>query len=80
MPDPDPTPDPTPVALVNADGTFSENWKESLPEEIRGDKSLDVVTDFNGLVSQHINAQKMLGKDKVVLPGPNATDEERGAF
>jgi len=69
-----------PVALVNADGTFAANWRDSLPEDIRADKSLDVVTDFNGLVSQHVNAQKMLGKDKVVLPGPNATDEEKDAF
>jgi hypothetical protein len=74
------TPIPEPVAIVDSSGKFSDTWRDSLPEDIRGDESLKVVTDFPGLVRQHINAQKMVGKDKVVLPGPNATDAEKDAF
>jgi len=77
MPEPEGTPA---VAIVDSTGKFSEKWRESLPEDIRGEESLKVVTDFPGLVRQHINAQKMVGKDKVVLPGPNATDAEKDAF
>jgi len=78
MPEPEGT--PAPVAIVDSSGKFSETWRDSLPEDIRGDESLKVVTDFPGLVRQHINAQKMIGKDKVVVPGPNASDAERDAF
>ena len=35
------TDDTPPIALVNSDGSFSEKWKESLSEDIRGEKMLD---------------------------------------
>jgi hypothetical protein len=70
----------TPTALVDGTGKLAENWQQSLPEDIRNEECLKVVTDFPGLVRQHINAQKMVGKNKVVVPGPNATDAEKDAF
>jgi len=71
---------PTPSPLVDHTGAFSKNWRDSLPEDIRGDKSLDVVTDFPNAIKQLVNANKMIGRDKVVVPGPNATDQEKSAF
>jgi len=78
---------PTPVAepisissVIGPDGKFLDNWKDSLPEEIRHEKSLDMVTDLPGAMKQLVNAQKMIGKDKIVIPGEGASQEEKDAF
>jgi hypothetical protein len=39
-----------------------------------------MVRDFPGAIKQLVNAQKMTGRDKVVIPGENASPEERDAF
>jgi len=86
MPEPDPkppedgTPDPTPVALVDADGKFSENFKDSLPEEIRGEKILDNLGDFHGAMKQLVHAQKQIGRDKVILPNEKSTENDWNMF
>ena len=66
--------------VIGPDGKLLEGWKNMLPEEIRGEQSLDMVTDFPGAFKQLVNAQKMIGKDKIVKPGPNATPSEKEAF
>lgn len=70
----------TPVPIVNADGTFSEKWRQSLPEEIRDDPSLDVCKTFEGTMSQFVHAQKSIGKNKVVVPTDKSTDIEHDQF
>lgn len=69
-----------PVALVNADGSFSEDWKESLGEDIRGEKMLDNLGDFHGMVKQFVHAQKNIGKGKVVLPDETSNENDWNAF
>jgi len=69
-----------PVPIVGADGTFAPNWRDGAPDDLKGEKALDVIEDFWGGIRQTVNAQKLIGADKVVLPGPNATDEERNEF
>jgi len=66
--------------IVNQDGSFGENWRNALPEDIRGEECWDVVTDFGNMAKQFVNQRKAIGKDKVVLPGANATPEEKAAF
>lgn len=56
--------------------SFPDNWKESLPEDLRSDPSMGVVTDINSLAKSYINAQKMIGADKIVVPSKHATDED----
>lgn len=68
------------VSVVNPDGTFTANWKESLPEDIRGEECLNVVTDFPGAIKQLVHAQKAIGKNKVVIPGDKSSPEELDAF
>ena len=46
----------------------AQNWREFIPEEIREDKSLSSFTDVGALAKSYINAQSMIGKDKIVLP------------
>ena len=66
--------------IVNQDGSFGENWRNALPEDIRGEECWDVVTDFGNMAKQFVNQRKAIGKDKVVLPGANATPEEKATF
>lgn len=70
----------TNVALVDHEGSFRENWKESLPEELRDEECLNNVAGFTDLVTQHVHGQKSIGKNKIVLPSENAPDSEWDAF
>ena len=87
---PTPTATPTPVAeptlttatpteyIVGADGAFKEGWMESLPEDLRGEASLANYKSLEGMTKSLISAQKMVGKDKIVVPSEHTTDEEWG--
>ena len=69
-------------ALVNPDGSFIEDWHSSdlLPEDLRGDDSLKVIKNLPDLAKRTVNAVKMVGKDKVVVPTDKSTPEEVAAF
>ena len=54
-------------------------WRESLPEDLKSDPSLLTVKDVPGLAKSYIHAQKMIGADKIALPGKNASEEEWSA-
>lgn len=58
----------------------SENFLDSLPEDLRGEPSLQDIKDLGSLAKGYVHAQKMTGADKVVLPSANASDEEMGEF
>ena len=66
--------------MIDAEGFFSENWKDSLPEELRNEPCLENVKNFATLTKSYVNSQKMIGKNKIALPGENATQEELDAF
>lgn len=66
--------------LVDAQGFFGENWKNSLPEDLRSEACLDNVKNFATLAKSYVNSQKMIGKNKIALPGENASQEEIDAF
>lgn len=50
------------------------NWRDSLPEEIRGHKTLADVADVGSLAKQFIDAQAAMGTS-IRIPGPNAGAE-----
>jgi len=50
------------------------NWKDSLPEEIRGHRTLKDVADVGSLAKQFIDAQAAMGTS-IRIPGPDAGDE-----
>jgi len=56
------------------------SWKDSLPEEIRSDPSLADINDVNSMAKSYINGQKLIGKDKIALPGKEATEAEMNDF
>lgn len=55
-----------------------EDWKSSIPEEIRGHSSLEHINDIGALAKSYVHAQQMVGADKIALPGKSATDDEWG--
>ena len=72
----------TPIALVDSTGKFAPNWHDSelLEEGIRGHESLKTVTGLGNMAKQLVTANQMIGKDKVIIPGPDASDAEKDAF
>lgn len=55
-------------------------FRASLPEDLREDPSLKDIKDVPGLAKSFVNAQAMVGADKVAIPGSNATDAQWGEF
>lgn len=69
------------VAEVSADAEVaqsvaSDDWRSTIPEEIRGHKSLEHIQDVGALAKSYVNAQSMIGADKLAIPGKHATDDD----
>lgn len=60
----------------NPQVVIPENWKLALPKELQEDTSLSIINDIPALAKSYINAQKLVGADKIVLPSKHATPEE----
>jgi hypothetical protein len=54
------------------------DWRDNIPEEIRGHSSLEHINDIGALAKSYVHAQQMVGADKVALPGKSATHDEWG--
>jgi len=53
-----------------------DNWKDTLPDDLKGEKALESIQDIPGLVKSYVHAQKMIGSDKIPVPNKYATDED----
>ena len=49
---------------------------DSLPEDLRMEPSLRNFTDPAALAKSYVHAQRMIGADKIPLPGKSATDDD----
>jgi len=57
------------------------DWKSALPKELQEEPSLKLVRDINGLAKGYVNAQKLIGADKIVIPSKHATaDDWKGVY
>lgn len=65
---------------VHAQATTSNDWRASLPEDIRDNPSLAKFTSQEALAKSYINAEKMIGSDKIVIPKEGDTDGFRAAM
>lgn len=67
---------------ANAPTPSSElpEWARALPEEYQSSHSVRQSKDLETFVKSSLEAQKLIGKDKIVKPGENATQEEIDAF
>jgi len=52
------------------------SFYETLPEEIRNEPSLRNFADAGSLAKSYVHAQRMIGADKVAIPGHSATPDE----
>jgi len=52
------------------------DWRDSIPEDVRGHRSLEHIHDIGALAKSYVHAQSMIGADKIALPGKSATDED----
>lgn len=57
-------------------GALPEKWYEKLPEDLRGEGSLKLIHDIPSLAKSYVNAQKMVGAEKIAIPGKHATDDD----
>jgi len=62
------------------ESTTVDSWKDSLPEDLRSSEALKNVADVNELAKQFVNQQPMLGREKLVIPTEDSTDEERREY
>lgn len=61
--------------------SIPENWKESLPDEIKQAPFMQNVDSVETLAKNYANAQKIIGADKMAVPNKNWSNEEwRQAF
>jgi hypothetical protein len=80
---PDVTPvssDPTPAAFTPPAQSDMPEWLKGVDPEIAKDPSLKVFNNHQDLIKSYVHAQKMLGKDKTILPGKNSSDVEWKQF
>lgn len=69
------------VSVVNADGSFVENWVDKYPEADR--PTLSRFNKFDDFVTSHMTLRRQFNKDPdslVEIPGDDATDEVRAEF
>lgn len=66
----------TPPAAPAAPISIPENWKDALPEDLKSDPSLSSIMDIQSLAKSYVHGQKMIGKDKIIIPDKFATDED----
>ena len=75
-----PQTEPTPTLSGDPKVTTPEpvnvDWRQSLPEDIKADKSLESIKDIASLAKSYIHAQKMVGSDKIPVPNKYATDKD----
>lgn len=61
-------------------GIVEEGWLKGVQNEWAQDSSMQNITSIEDLAKSYVHAQRMVGKDKVVLPNEHSTDEERREF
>jgi len=53
----------------------TSSWKDSISEDFRNDPSIEKFTEIDALAKSYINATKMIGQDKIVIPTKNSGQE-----
>ena len=73
--------DPTTTTADTPTTTITPSWRDTLPDDLKADKSLESFKDVGGLAKSYIETKKLVGaKQGVTVPGDNATPEERTAY
>ncbi len=56
------------------------NWISSLPEDLQGNESLKKFSTIESLAKSYVNAESMIGADKMIKPNKNFTDDDWNNF
>ena len=54
----------------------TQSWKDVISEEYRNDPNISKFTEIDALAKSYINATKMIGQDKMIVPNKNFTDDQ----
>ena len=67
----------TPIsATTEQPTTVAKSWKDAISQEYRDDQNIQKFTEIDALAKSYINATKMIGQDKMVIPNNNSTDDQ----
>ena len=66
--------------MVGMGGGLSDDWRDGLPEDIRGERCLDSIKTIGALAKSYVCAQRAMGAGKVAVPGENSPREDWEAF
>ena len=67
----------TPSTVAKADTPAPQTtWKDTISEQFRNDPSIEKFTEIDALAKSYINATKMIGQDKLVIPTNNSTEDQ----
>tara|TARA_E500000318_G_C3568128_1_gene216586 strand:+ start:5352 stop:6134 length:783 start_codon:yes stop_codon:yes gene_type:complete len=56
--------------------SVTETFTDTLPEDIRNEPSLKNFTNAGDLAKSYLHANRMVGSDKIAIPGKHSTDED----
>ncbi len=54
----------------------TSSWRDTLPDDLKNDPSLATFADVSQLAKSYTHAQRMVGADKIPIPGKLATEED----
>ena len=55
-------------------------WLQQVPEDIRGEAALQTVPDIGTLAKNYLNAEKLIGQQRLPAPQTSWGDKEWGEF
>lgn len=58
----------------------SQNWRDSLPDALKGSKSLEKFKDATALAQSYLSLESAAGKKGLIVPSDTAPQEEWDAF
>lgn len=70
-------------APLTTEAAPAPSWRDTLPEDLKADKSLESFKDVGALAKSYVETKKLVGVKQdgaLKVPGPEATPEERQAF
>ena len=56
------------------------SWRDTLPDDLKSDATLNKYSDIPNLAKAHIELQKLIGQKGIIKPGKEASPEQIKAF
>ena len=73
-------PQATQATVAKADTSAPQptqsTWKDNISEVYRNDPNIEKFTEIDALAKSYINATRMIGQDKMVVPNKNFTEDQ----